>query len=121
MSEGDQIPWDVFFYRGPVIRNITKNGVTRVERVMPPRTPGVPSPLYYEASSEDFWETELMALVKKTNSVIYPVPGGMRIWGDGVRLHLPLMWIYDTPAEDVVLHIIQGINVSLQNRQVLGY
>lgn len=119
--ENNQIPWDAFFWRNPIVRNITEHGVTRQELWTPPVHQGEAIPFLFQPDPDNFWQTKLKELLDRTNSVIFPVPGGMRVWGDGVRLFLPLMWLYDTEEDDLVLAIGVGINVSLQNREVLGY
>lgn len=116
-EEGDAIPWDVFFYRAPLIRNITEGGVTRQEFHKNPDG----GAFFYRPDPDNFWEVELMALVEQTNAVMFPVPGGIRVWGDGVRLFLPRLWMEDTDELDLVEAIITGIKVSLENRGRLNY
>lgn len=120
--EGDQIPWDVFWYRDPVTRNITENGVTRQELWTPPIRSGHSAPFHFQPNPKSFWEIELKKLLDRTHSIMYAVNGSdIRVWGDGVRLLLPRLWLEDISDDDLSLAIINGINVSLRNRMVLGY
>lgn len=124
--EGDRIPWDVFFYRGPGVRNIRKDGVTYQSTMPLPPIPGQPSAFLFEPNVDHPWELELKYLLDRTNSIMYPVieygiAAGMRVWGDGVRLYLPNRWMHETDEHDMILAIIAGINVSIQNRHILNY
>ena len=118
IPEGDPIPWDVFFWRAPIVRNITRQGATRQEYV---RVNDAGSAFFYQPDPNNFWEVEMMELIKQTNAVMYHIPGGTRVWGDGVKLFMPRVWMEDIPEDDLVQAIITGIKVSLAHRERLNY